>query len=717
MSRKPEGKQAPPKLTKKQQEALRQEMAMKQAVDDAQRLFKFHERERRTAEQQDRLSRDNEIFAKAQEADRIAKEAEAYKPIGEELERDRKLAIAEYRKHDAWNHVMDVSWLPSVHNERDIRAFVEAWKEEQEEEFDVRGGSSKVNIKVQFGPTYYTQAGQPVADVEKMDLAYIRNDAGPSVAARKKRVDNDLQMAVLAVELCNNIWKAYDAAFVEGDKAKMNHYRSMLILVYDQILSSVDIATVNILHYMDVFFHRDEEHFLKAVPKGDNASIRFGIWAKNTIAGQPTRNVTNIKFPDIGISVDPKDNNRDNPSSYFKLPKMLYKENCAMRVYQLTFDPFSVHSSLDQGQENYALDCVLVVESMLFQDRVRKEKGTDWSSRLETAQSRRLNKQEYPPKTQAALETQSERKTEEYLIKVTFEIPENVVIRQKSPTIGKWNAQENKWDHCSVANYTYNEIVRKCSFHTSDLTAMSVIQEKGFDVPYEQWRLFPFNNDEVLYVIEVHRREEPTPNGSPNDDDGEIRILVQDAMCKLIHPSRKELAPLRAEWMPPATLLRLLARAGYNFILQDADAKWLPHILPKTKEMEWKGYNDIAQHCTRHAVASTRHNKMGEDPNMALFRISKERRHHEGGEHLIDVDDDDKWHCVRFERDRCVLAAFKDSDPEPDLSDMPGKETHLNVHMMLKPEYPPEEFVPPPNHLLQNAVFQLLSLTRPFTWG
>ena len=242
---------------------------------------------------------------------------------------------------------------------------------------------------------------------------------------------------------------------------------------------------------------------------------------------------------------------------------------------------------------------------------------------------------------------------------------------------------------------------------------MAIIQEKGFDVPFEQWQLFPLADDQVLFVLEGRRRGESS--------DREIKILVCDHQCKLLFPEEKELSYLRETWLPPMTLLRLLARAGYNFILNDGDAQFMTGIQPKTAELEAKGYQDVANFCTRFAFASTRHNKLGENRNMTLFRVSRDIRALGSDEPFLrDVDDDTKWNSVRYERERCVLANFKDSDEDPDLSSVAKKVTHLNLHTLLQTEYGEgvvKDVTNNSNRLLQKAVLELLSATRPFTWG
>jgi cancer susceptibility candidate protein 1 len=670
---------------KKAQEAL--EAAMKKASEDAQKLYKYHEKERRIAELQDRADRDAEIFDFTIEQERLALERTQFAAIQTEVEELRTLVFREHKKHVSWTNVVDASWLPSVFSECEINAFLSAWREEQlENEFPV----AETTVNMSIGQSAF-------ATSIKDQMHLIRGDIRATKEQRQRRIDNDLELCKQAKLLTEELLKLRDASLMEGDKKMVSYVNTMLKAVYAQIMTTLDVIACNTLQYYDlVLDHPEDEMLVKQIPK-EVPMIKYGLWIK---IKEATRSFTTLRFTDIGVSLDPRD------STVHKLPKALglSKENVAMRVMQLSFDPYEVWLDNTVGQEFYALDCLLVVEPMIFADKPKR--GGDWLYRSETNETHKLHKQEYPPKA-------TEGKSEDPSLRVSFEVPENVVIRQKSLLIGKWNQIQHKWDPCGHCNFASDASSRKTSFVTSDLTTMAVIQEKGFDVPFEQWQLFPLSDDQVLFVLEGRRRGEAS--------DREIKILVSDDKCKLLFPEEKELTYLRENWLPPATLLRYLSRAGYNLLLTDHDAEFTPGIRPKTKEMEAKGYQDLAHFCTRHAIASTRHNKLGENRDMALFRMSRDCRAEGSEEPLLrDVDDDSAWLPIRYERERCVISAFREADSEPNLSSADGKATHLNLVMLMGTEYSQDtvkSIVTEGNKLLQHAVLQLLHLTRPFTWG
>lgn len=699
-------------MSKKAQEAAKYEAAMKQAADDAQRLFRQHERERRAAEAVEKSKRDDELFQKTREQERLQQEKQQYEVASVELAHVKELALVERAKHEKWGRIMEVSWLPSVNSESEIQSFLQQWREDQSETKAVAPTDVKVDMRCTVASHILT--------VEQM--RFIRDDTCLAATWRRKIADDSLEMCVKGFELTEALWKDADRAWVNRDAARLAFQRANLIAVYDQILASVDDVTCDVLQYLDVFIEQEEETVLKKVPKR-HPVMKYGLWAQNRVASahKVAATVSSIRYPGIGVYIDPRD------KQTIKLPRHLgiAKDNVAIRVVQLSFDPFSVRSNPKVGQEYYALDCVIIVERMLYPERSKKV--DNWSSRIEKGDSRVLKKLEYPPRT---TDEKEQVKQDEYAVKITFQVPRSIAIRHRTPVIGKWNEQALRWDPCGTCTWDPDagdandekdvgdddereDPKRKASFLTSDLTTMAVIQEKGFDVPYEQWQLYPLNDDEVLFVIEGRRRGESS--------DREIKILVRDNLCKLLAPEERELDHLRTNWLSPPTLLRLLARAGYNFLLQDADADFLHNVLPKTEALEKKGYYDISLFCTMHAFASTKHNKMGEDKDMGLFRFSKAQRAEDCEEPFyVDADTDDKWFSVRYQKERCVLANFKESDDDADLSSAPGEETHLNLYMLLQKKFDADMIAmrtQHANHLLQSAVCQLLSLTRPFTWG
>jgi cancer susceptibility candidate protein 1 len=279
--------------------------------------------------------------------------------------------------------------------------------------------------------------------------------------------------------------------------------------------------------------------------------------------------------------------------------------------------------------------------------------------------------------------------------------------------MGIWVSGRQCWLPEGTSDFLYDRSTRKATFLSQNLTKMAIIQEKGFDVPYERWFLYPVDNESVTFVIEGKRRNDIS--------DREVHILVRNNLCKLLNPQDPELQYLREEWYTPASLLRLLSNSGFNFVLQESDSTYIPDILPKIWAMENKAYDDIALFCTTMEFASSTHNKCGEDPNMCLFRVSKRMRDLESSEAFsVELSDDEQWYTVRYERDRCSFTKCKETDVEANLEELPGHEVHLNLYMIMKNTIDAEltdQCIGTSDLLLQNAVKQLLMLIRPLTWG
>jgi cancer susceptibility candidate protein 1 len=417
-------------------------------------------------------------------------------------------------------------------------------------------------------------------------------------------------------------------------------------------------------------------------------------------------------FQSIAVFIEPKD------SSSVRLPRALgltTNSLATVRAMQLTFDPCSVQCKPGEGQRFIALDCVLVLESLTLPERVKKT--GEWGLRMELTTPPTIQRNEYPPVSKKGSD-KPDLQPDELMMKVTFELPKTVAIRQNNLKIGKWNRTAKQWEHTAVATLT-QESLRRFTFLTTDLTTLAVIQDKGHEVPYESWRITPIGDDEVLVHLlgRLHDDQHHTDTSAR-----EVQIVVRDDMCKLVAPADAELGHLRGSWLPPPTLMRLLARAGYNFVLEDADGFTMPHVLTKSKPLEAKGYKDIALFASRFAVASSRHNKAGEDKDMALFRVSKKTRDPDDDETHFEPNpaDEAQWHSVRYETSRCVLAQFREADDDAVLSAVEGHETHLNLYKCLAAELSEEEvnhIAKDSNALLQQGIFTLLSLVRPFSWG
>jgi cancer susceptibility candidate protein 1 len=682
-------------------EKARLELALKNATDDARRLYVSHEKERKVMETADKAATDLEQFERIRERERLRGESQQYVEIESDLRYLRNIVLDEARKHERWAQVTSCNWLPEVDDEAQITAFLNTWREEQERGMGMMNEESTMHMR------YSTVAGaRPDDTVVHMDnLIVQRLDTAPSHAYRRRRLDDDLRMCVLSVQLAENIWRAADLALMRNDLKSAARHKAHLKLVYDTILLLLDRMTCVVGLNVDVFADPEDDFLLRTAPPSKESStpyIKYGLWLRTNEKRLNTN--ANVIFQALGIFIEPKD------SASVKLPRalgLMQNHSVTIRAMQLSFDPCSVNCNAEVCQEFIALDCVLVLESITLPERSKRV--GDWTCRVESTNPPVVHRNDYPPK-----QTGTYTQLDELTMKVTFELPKTVAIRQSNLMIGKWNQQLKRWEHTSTATMT-QESIRRFAFLTNDLTTLAVIQEKGFDVPYESWRINPVTDDEVMFYVQGRHRDDH------HNERREVQILIRGDMCKLLGPEDAELNHLRGSWMPPPTLLRLLARAGYNFILTDKDGDALPHVLTKTRELEEKGYADIALFASRFAIASSRHNKAGEDRDMALFRMSRAIRSddYDAGFEPNPADES-KWHSMRYETGRCVLAQFREADDDALLSAVQGHETHLNMFMCLSAEFGEQQInsiAKESSPLLQQGVYKMLSLVRPFTWG
>lgn len=714
----PKKKDEPPKLTRKQREALAHEQALKRAGDEARRNYVQQDRLRAAAERQARATHDEERFDRASEVKRLNEEMGAFRLVGDEIVVARRLALLEHAKLTGWRDISECSWLPRPSSEPDIHAFLAQWRDEQKGVADLipQGDTHAPTNR----DTRVWLKRAPQAPGSKMDgfvagsIVSQRDESPANANDRRASVEQHLDVCVQAVQLVHTVQEAADEAVTRQKADLVAMHTRHQAEINEAILEALDTITCVVLSHLDVFFEGDEEAVLRLAPTDThNPAIRFGLWMRNVEKSRV--NVSSIKYPELGIIIEPKD------SSSPQLPRDLglqVRENISIRAMQFNFDPLSVLTPPSVGQEFYALDCVVVLESLTCPDRPKKV--AEWTCRLEAPGGpRELHRNEYPPKDKAgggaAAAAGGVNPGGDHTMKVTFEVPETVALRSRQPIIGRWNPTTRLWDPCSTGRLGPDALSRRVSFLTSDLTALALVQEKGFDVPYERWQLYPSGVDQVMLVLEGRHREDTNSRGV------ELRVLVREQECCLLGPDERELGHIRGKWLAPLTLLRLLSKAGYNFLLSDADAEFIPSVLPRTSALETKAYFDMSLFCLTHSFASTRHNRIVEDPDSGLFRVSRDQRPvDQDAPFPVDADEQALWHSVRFEAERVVVADFKEDEEVPTLRAAADHISHLNLYVALQKIYGDEEVhfrATASNPLVQDCVFHLLRLTRPLTWG
>nr|CCC89946.1 unnamed protein product [Trypanosoma congolense IL3000] len=659
------------------------QIVLNKAIETADKLFKMHERERVKMETADRFALQKSSLDEATEKERLRQDQEIYTEFLDELEERKVLAYKEYEKHRLWNLIPEASRLPPIRSQSAINTFLSAWRDRE-----------KVNTL--YFPSVEVHIKRDSSGNFPRVQRFHKGELGISQAACRRMLTEELNQCVTAYELVEKIRLEADRSLTFGQTADLDFFNENIGNVCEQVMDSFDFVTSHALLNYDIALDGPESEFLTvAIPPTDPVT-KFGLWVK---VKETTRSFASLVFPTVSVRLDPKS------TALPKLPKALglSKENVAVRVVQVRFDPYGHYGCT--GKEYYALPCVIRVDLLNFTERP-KQSG-DWLFRSETEEAHKLDIVPYPPPVLEGTE-------ESPVLRVSFEVPSTIAMRQPTLLIGKWVEKSKEWEPCShtTAASELSMPERMCSFAVGEFGTFTILQGKGFDVPYEYWRLQPVSCDEVIMVLEGRHRGEAS--------DREFRILIHDAKCKLIYPNDPELTLLREQWMEPATLVRLLSQAGFNFLLHDDDAVYLEGIVPKSSALENKVYADIAQFCLFYVIAGSRHNKCGEDPNLALFRMST--RTHLDADDAPDLlrESTDGWHSVRYQTHCCAFAAFDEVSDVPDLRILEGHETHLNLYTLLLKEKGEEVrllSLHRTNFLLRRCVYQLLSLVRPLTWG
>eukprot|EP01006_Ploeotia_vitrea_P043203 TRINITY_DN66704_c5_g7_i1.p1 TRINITY_DN66704_c5_g7~~TRINITY_DN66704_c5_g7_i1.p1 ORF type:complete len:665 (-),score=76.92 TRINITY_DN66704_c5_g7_i1:2037-4031(-) len=658
----PKKKKVSAKEKKRLKELQKREEMEQRTMAIAEGEYKKHEKDRKIQEAHDKTNRYQEHSVLRQEGERLTKETEEYGHIWAEWILRMRLKLEEYEKHKAWDNIVSTSWLPPVNDEADINSFLSVWREG---EFEDKGGEDK-----------------------------------------RRNITKDFEIMSQAIELAHNIEHAIDEvyenrnvpAFTVKAKKKLAFHKKHLSEIYAQIQATIDALSANVMQYLDKYLDEGDDMALTLCQTNENdkvvpGSIKFGLWCGNKLP-----RIRTVDFGPLSIQISPKDGAH--------LPKQLnLMNNVAMRVVQFNFDNVSVNEKEGVGQQYYAMSAVLCVETMSVPQASKPVK--EWVLRTETALASNVQRLPYPPAVQDVSAPPAPP------IRIAFQVPERCLVRGSAPEMGIWSSQHHCWQREGTSDFTYDQNTRRAVFLTQNLTTMAIVQEKGFDIPYEQWYLAPVSWNSVLFVIECRRKNDRS--------DREVQILIKENLCQLLQPEDVELTYLRENWYTPATMLRHLASSGFNFVLNDADAEYTPDILPKSWAMENKAYDDLALFCCTFEFSSSRHNKFGEDRDMCLFRVSRQWHEEEDQQPLrLDLEDDEKWYTVRYEKLRCVLAQCRENDEVANIDTLPGVQTHLNLYMLMCAEHSAETIDPKiygAHLLVQNAVKQILSLVRPLTWG
>eukprot|EP01002_Notosolenus_urceolatus_P014042 NODE_515_length_2010_cov_39.642529_g410_i0.p1 GENE.NODE_515_length_2010_cov_39.642529_g410_i0~~NODE_515_length_2010_cov_39.642529_g410_i0.p1 ORF type:complete len:653 (-),score=190.31 NODE_515_length_2010_cov_39.642529_g410_i0:50-1786(-) len=577
------------------------------------------------------------------------------------------IAITDATQTREEEHVSDWSRLPDGYSEADVNAFVSLWDDD-----------TKSNIG------------------DEGDL---------------RDLEADLSRCETGIEVMRNCFLGFDK-----EPHKKNFFFRNADTLADALLHTVDEATTNILLFLEKWqVEASEDGDVEStmlLTKSTN-SIKYGLWAGNRLP-----RVRNVDFGPLNFTLSPKDGAH--------LPKQLALMNSiGVRIMHFDCSLFGPRENHQDGQEYYSLGGVFFIELVSYPAPPKHAK--EWTIRPETSMAHSLHRVPYPPKDGAPAPPP---------VRISFQVPDTLMVRHTAPIVGLWDPDEKAWSPDQCSDFVYDASTGRASYLTQQLGPMSIIQEKGHDVPYERWSLIPISSEECLYEIECRQHLEADEDAPATV----ITILVRDLHCIVVHPNEPALSRVREEWHAPGTLIRLLADSGYQFCLSDADAAFLPDLSPKVVALEKKGYQDIAWLSGAFGFASSAHNKYGENRSMALFRVTSQHLLETAANQepfAADIDelpienppkppvdplvDFPTWMTIRYEPHRCAICrAHETSETELDLGEKEGKLSHLNLYYLMEAEFGPDllqNIYENANPLLCKSVYELLSLTRPFSWG
>jgi len=399
---------------------------------------------------------------------------------------------------------------------------------------------------------------KPDASIEKEMNSYIttwRSEDQPQFAKA-------MEECVYAGEIAADLNKVICNAQVREMTRKHETSLEFLVKLRQTIISKMDRTSAHYFENLEDQLQKNETKETVYLAMSE-AGIKVGIWVNFVVKGYGrVKSLDWTKIPNqpsLGIIVD--------------IPKILATHQCAIRVLQLPFDYLphlsliqlqkSLNGSTDddpvstttQAPNDLSLGGFLFIEQLELPVAPHKVKG--WTMRQITQLSKSVSRIAYPPDGHVTAAASA--------LKVQYTIPPTVFVQDSIPVrVGWWNNTAQQWEEDGISEVSFHPDTRVLQFHTTQLTALSLIQRRHVDLKYESWSLKPvreFPEVEVKFALKTDRFE--------------IEILVSGRHCRLTKPDFPELEALRSEWMPPAQLLTSLQKAGINIMPLDNDMSLL----------------------------------------------------------------------------------------------------------------------------------------------
>jgi hypothetical protein len=476
-------------------------------------------------------------------------------------------------------------------------------------------------------------------------------------------------------------------------------------LVAKAIIDTLDDVTAYIMKYSDLYVQSDKHIHI-------SDSIQFGLWINIS-----KKRLKQIEFEGINITCE------------LALKGMTQKE-IAIRVMQIhLFDPLTATAT--HALRFMPLGGVIFIETLDIPPAPFIRGG--FKMREIKDISHKVNRVPYQ-------DVDWEGNIEEPPTKISFVVPKTVLIRSETPYVGWWDPKMNQWKLNGITGTIYDPETRRIEFSTTHLTtALAIVHQRTFDLPYQQWFLTPLQIAGKNYAIFSIT---PKAQYSQIESIDQIVFVIHNNKCKLIAPNRAELAPVFDKMMDPMDLLIYMAQNGINLLPEDRDAEFTD-FQPKYFAMEMKAYESIATVCSICSFSSSKWNQENSIPkSMGILRISADLLDPSKldnsitddlvepsqinmeylKQHLfLDLTKEDAWELMFVEEGKCGFINCVEQSKDFSCTVPEGLQTHLNIALALQEKHQCEpgeieSMIFSSNQLLGDTVRKIFNVVRPLGW-
>lgn len=683
---------------------------------------------RRKQEEEERLRLEKEEEERRAEEERIQKEKEE----NERRERERIRREAEIKRLSEERIIFKPTW--------DI--FTNLYKKEEAEVSKRREWLEYLKCSPLPSPSEVSAINSYVSLWRSSfeDNNYI--EGGVS----QRDIKSDFHECGQAVELYYSVEREMLKCEDEEEK---NVHESNLKLLSKSLYHTFDDITCHLMQFSEVFMDGDTSQFNFA-----SKYVQFGLWINNL--KKKSSFAKHVNFKEIGAFVE------------------LKLRGASFLDYGIRFVHYPIDFLTPRCKEHSTHVPIggIIYIDFLDMPPAPQTNRSGWNVRRITPLTKRLQRRPYKDFDLHKNEIDPDP------TKVSFRVRKDVLMRKDIPRLAWWDPRRRHWSQEGILLDTVRyegEKERLVSFSTTRLTtAIAVVHERVFDVPFRRWLLLPLpsigRNCGAFIVTLKEHKELKLAGHEKNVED--LVFLVWGDRVRLSFPVFPEFQELNEGWMEVGEMLSKLSASGIVLTLEDEDAE-NADISPKGKEVEKKAYKEMGLLGTCMAFSSSRwnHDVHLTSENQCIFRVHNEIHdpsevekvpivqkdghnddEEEDYEESEDEDDEftngdrleymekksnweflekelasvigdsqEEWVNVLFDEEKALLMKCKENTEELSLEGMEGMDTEVNLIVALEKSENHKKDIRNilcnADMIMGNTFRKLLEAIRPLSWS